>query len=252
MPLAPGIEPDHRPRAPADILSGHGALHEFYGRADADGASLCALAMVLAAVEGKRFTLWIRHAAQDRETGAPYPAGLWELGLDPADLLLLRVRDAACALQAGLEGARCAGIGAVIIEFRGESKAYDLTASRRLALAARASGVRVLVVRAAAFHAPSAAQTRWQVNAVPSRALAANAPGPPAFELRLLRARNGQEGLHYVLEWDRDARQFISRSSPAAGDGPVRPAPLPGHVVPVSFDRSSALQLEPIRERRLG
>lgn len=226
--------------APSPSLREPG-LHEVYGGAEADGVSLSALAMMLAG-GSEPFRLWVRHQAQERELGAPYSAGLAELGLNPAQVLFCRAQDVASALQAALEGARCAVLGAVVVELRGEAKAYDLTASRRLALAAKASGVPVLMARIAAPPTPSAAQTRWQVRAMPSRALAAKAPGPPAFELSLLRARNGREGLRYCSEWDRDARQFIPRSIPIKGNAIAPAAPLSGAVVPFSFNRSGAAE----------
>jgi protein ImuA len=246
MPFVLEKEPDDPGHVTRGFHLPRGALHEFYASAEGDGASLCALAMLLAETGGKRFGLWVRHEAQEREAGMPYPAGLAELGLDPGALLYFRAREVISALQAGLEGAGCSGLAAVILEFRGEAKAYDLTASRRLGLAARASGVPVLVLRIGAAPVPSAAETRWQIRAMPSQALPAKAPGRPAFQLTLLRARNGLEGVQHHLEWDRDARQFISRPRHDAAfadqGAPPRHAPLSGPVVPVPFDRPGVPQ----------
>jgi protein ImuA len=250
MSVALGKEPDHPAALPRGFPLAGGALHEFYAPAEADGVSLSALAMLLGLKDGKRATLWVRHEALAGEAGTPYPAGLAELGVDPARLLLVRARDVPSALQAGLEGARCAALGAVTVEFRGEARAYDLTASRRLALAAKASGVPVFLLRIGAKAVPSAAETRWLARAAPSRALAAKAPGPPAFHLTLLRARNGQEGEQHHLEWNRDAQRFENRfmdrepgTRPAAGPA----APLPRFVVPLSFDRPRPADDEPFR-----
>jgi protein ImuA len=233
---APPGEAPERGRI-AQLLS-RASLHEFYAARVADMAALsgCTLAMGHILAQG-RPCLWVRQEAFDWEAGQPHAPGLCELGLDPASLMILRVKDVTSALQAGLEGARCAGLGAVFLELWGEAPAYDLTASRRLALAARPSGVPLLLTRIAAKARPSAAETRWELRALPSRALAAQAPGFPAFELTLLRARNGREGQHDHLEWDRDARQFLSRTATDAG--PAEPAlpSLPGAVVSVSFDR---------------
>lgn len=231
--------------APWESLLARGALHEFYAGAQADGASLSAFVMMLALAEREGSTLWIRHGEHDRETGVPHSAGLAELGLDPARILFMPAPDPASALQAGLEGARCPSLGAVVIELWGAVKAYDLTASRRFALAAGASGTRVLLARMAAAAHPSAAETRWQVRAAPSRAMAANAPGNPAFEMTLMRARNGREGLRYSVEWDRDARKLVSRPPSVVAATHVRRTPLFGAVVPVSFDRSGAPPVYP-------
>ena len=214
-----------------------GGLHEIYAATQADAPCLSGAALMLAQGLGRQGCLWVRHAGQG-ETGAPSTLGVAELGINPARVVLLRVREAGDALQAGLEGAACHALDAVIVELWGEAKAYDLVASRRLVLAAKASGVPVLVARAAARPMPSAAQTRWQMRALPSRALAAKAPGAPALEWTLLRARNGQEGLRYCVEWDRDARQFIPCCLPYAAER--HSATLSGVVVPVSPYRQGA------------
>lgn len=251
MLIAAKNEPEQPCHAPTGVSLARGALHEIYAGSEADGGALSALALVLGDARAKRARLWVRHAACARETGTPHPAGLAALGFDPADLVLVKARDVQSALQAGLEGARCAALGAVIVELWGDARAYDLTASRRFALAAKSSGVRVLLARHAAMPLPSAAETRWRVQAAASRALLANAPGFPAFDLLLLRARNGQEGLRYHLEWDCHARSLVTRLSSAASAqtaGPSQPAPLSGAVVAFSPHGSN----EDILQRRAG
>lgn len=257
-----------RNAALAGFSLARGAVHELYAASQADAAALCGLALLVSGMEGKERAgplLWVRQAWQDGEAGFPYPPGLAELGANPDRVVLIRARDALSALQAGLEGARHPALGGIIIDMRGEAKAYDLTASRRLALASRASGVPVLVARVAASPLPSAAQTRWRVCAAPSRPLEANAPGPPAFELSLMRVRNGQgglkEGLRYHVEWDRDGRRLISWSlcegaggsdfRPAASGEGVRAA-LSGAVVPLLPDRPGAGLGGSFPERRAG
>jgi protein ImuA len=251
-------EPRDQARASRGFSLARGALHEFYAAAQADASSLSALAMRLGEAGRAQARLWVRHAVQDREMGALHPPGLADLGLDPACMLLVRARDAPSALQAGLEGARCAALGAVIVEIWGAARAYDLTASRRLALAARASGVPVFLLRIGAKPVASAAETRWLARATPSRALAARAPGHPTLHLALLRARNGQEGSHHHLEWNRDAHGFEIRApgsrEPGHGSDPAgRPAaPVSGVVVPVSFHRSGTTRDEFRPQRRAG
>ena len=232
------MSPPVPPALPDDFLKA--GLHEVYASTHADAACLSGCALMLGRKGAEQTRLWVRHAEQDREAGAPHPAGLIELGISPASIIVVRSRDPVSALQAALEGARCTALGLVIVELWGEAKAYDLTASRRLSLAARASGRVVLIARVAASPTPSAAETRWRLRAVPSRALAANAPGLPAFEMALLRARSGQEGLRYCVEWDRDARQFIPRLLSAPADAVARPAPLSGAVVSIPVDRPGA------------
>lgn len=221
-----------------------GALHEIHAATEADSVCLSGFALMLGSGGKNQSVLWIRTREQDREAGLPYPSGLVELGLMPSAAILVRPVDVVSALQAALEGARCAALGAVVVELWGRAKAYDLTASRRLALAAKASGVSVFMVRAGDEPVPSAAETRWQLRAMPSQALPAKAPGHPAFHLTLLRARNGLEGVQHHLEWDRDARQFVSRQRAISVTDHRAPhaAPLSGAVASLSVDRSGAPQ----------
>jgi protein ImuA len=257
MSFAIKAVPDCQAHAPPGFSLAARALHEFYGGAEADGMSLAALALMLGADRGKKAMLWVRHEALASETGTPHPAGLVELGFDPTFLLLVRARDVSSALQAGLEGARCKALGAVIIEIRGEARVYDLTASRRLALAAKSSGVPVFLLRIGAMVVASAAETRWLARSASSRALAAKAPGHPAFHLTLLRARNGQEGLQHHLEWNRDAQRLESRFADRETGYGTRPddgpsPPLSRIVVPVSLNRSRPARDEPLHAQRAG
>jgi protein ImuA len=196
------------------LLNASPGLHEIYGAAGPDAPALTGAALMLAAGKpGRGALLWVRQSFIDSEAGLPSAAGLAELGLDPARIIRVRAGDVLAALQAGLEGARCSTLGGAVVELWGEARAYDLTASRRLALAAREAGIGVLVVRAGATPRASAAETRWSLSAAPSRALGANAPGPPAFALTLLRARDGREGQVFHVEWDRDVRAFAFLST---------------------------------------
>lgn len=219
-----------------------GALHEIYAAAPADAVSAVgfALAALAAAPQGgRRATLWTRQDLAAREQGRAHAPGLSAFGLDPADLVAVGVREPREALQAGLEGARSAALAAVIVELSGAAPAYDLVASRRLAFAAAASGTRVIVLRSAATPAPSAAETRWLARAAPSRPLAAEAPGRPAFELTLLRRRGGSEGLRWIVEWNRDDRRFVECPLAAARGEAGEPA-LSGAVVPLPALRADA------------
>jgi protein ImuA len=219
------------------------ALHEFYAASDADAPAQASLALILAGTGEKPSALWIRQKMLDAEFGAPNPIGIAELGLDPGGITLVRVADMVSALQAALEGARSPVLGSAVVEIWGEHSSLDLTASRRLALAAKASGVRLLMLRVAARPRPSAAETRWQVRSAPSTALPANAPGYPAFEVTLLRSRTGREGQHFCLEWNRETRT-LALADARGNSGIAHPtrkvggAPLPGAVVPLPADRA--------------
>jgi protein ImuA len=160
----------------------------------------------------------VRHDLLQTETGSLYPPGLADLGLAPSQLTLVRAPTVQGALQAGLEAARCSSLAALIVEFWGESRSYDLTASRRLSLAAKDSRLRLFLVRHAARVMASAAETRLSVKGLASQALADNAPGAAAFEITLLRQRAGGSGQIWQVEWNSETAAL--QESPLAPAAP--------------------------------
>jgi len=212
------------PLTPASLFAPPtgGAVHEIHARAgDAGAVSGFGLAAAALAAQA-RAVLWVCPKFGSLEAGRPYGPGLHEYGIDPADFIIASTRSDMETLQAALEGARCAGLGAVLVEIWGDPGALDLTATRRLALACEASGARVFLLRVGArlLH-PSVAHARWRVTPAPSRALAAKAPGAPAFLARLERHRGGWPEQTFYLEWDRDARELRHAGAGAALSRPV-------------------------------
>jgi protein ImuA len=220
----------------------YGRVHEFYAAESEDIAAAAGfvlpLVTVMARPEGSDDcpALWLRSRRAVRQVGVVQANGWAELGGQPGDCLFAMIADAKELLKAAVDGLRSGALGAVVVETKGSLPELDLTASRRLALAAEKSGTTLFLLRSGAEPVPSAAETRWRVAAAPSRALPANAPGAPVFDIELLRQRSGPSGLRWQLEWDRDRRIFTeaaaagalvslpARGSPAAaGAGPVRP-----------------------------
>ncbi|MDE2597623.1 MAG: hypothetical protein KGL44_12175 [Sphingomonadales bacterium] len=207
-----------------------GRVHEVYAAEPDDAAAVIGFAMALAnglARNEQRTTLWLRSMRAMRLGGVLQAQGWAELGGAPDMALLGMVPDAMALLRATVEALRCPALSVVIAESWGSMRELDLTASRRLALAAEKSGVPLLLLRLEAEPVPSAAQTRWQVASAPSQALPGNASGAPVFDITLLRQKSGPCGMNWRLEWDRDRRIF-------------REAPLSGLVVPVPADRPDA------------
>jgi protein ImuA len=190
------------------------ALHEVFAASpeDASAATGFALMMAMRASPAGRSLIWVREGQCGRMNGHLYATGLADLGFNPDDLVLVDAPDTLAALRAGADIVKCGQVGAVVIEPWGKALAFDLTASRRLSMAAAVSGVFTLVVRNGAAPMPSAAHSRWQVAGAPSTALAANAPGYPAFDISLLRHRGGVAGLEARVEWNRDTRSFAPLS----------------------------------------
>lgn len=183
-------------------------LHEFHAGDFLDTPATLGFALLVARLRqelDRRPLIWAR---QDDALGVPYGPGLVELGVDPDMVTLLMLKDGKALLRAGLDCVRDGAAAAVLLELHGRQPLLDLTATRRFALASAQSATMVLIARSNAPPTPSAAHTRWQVSAAPSRPLPAEAPGHPAFALTLLRRRGGREGLSITLEWNRDELSF--------------------------------------------
>jgi len=204
-------------------------LHDIHAGSPADAVAANAFALGLAtrATEGRPM-VWVFQSLAGQEAGGLHGPGLHEWGLQPESVLVVRVRDATALLAAGEEALKSGAVGAVLMSGWGEARAMSLTASRRLALAARAGGSTAFVVRAAAASSPSAAETRWSVRAALSTGLEAGAPGRPAFVAALTRSRQGAAPTEWTLEWDRETRAF------------AEPAPLSGRMVSVPVRGSAA------------
>lgn len=207
-----------------------GACHEVFARGEEGGASAMGFTLMLAqrlTRDGPQSMLWLREEKVQRRASLSGP-GLADLGLDPARLVLGVLPDARALLRASVDALRCrGGLGLVLLEMAGNVPLLDLTASRRMALAAEASGVPLLLLRTGgATPAPSAARTRWEAGPAPSLRLEADAPGHPMLAVTLLRQRGGPADFNWTLEWDRDAGQFRSAALsgtrlPLSGSGPV-------------------------------
>lgn len=215
-----------------------GRLHEFYAADSGDDASVHGLALMLALracaggkAAGQGAILWLRTQDAVRGQGGISGEGLCAIGVDPARMLIGIMPDEKMLLRCAADAARCEGLGCLLVDCPGRAPMLDLTASRRLVLAAERSGVTLFLIRGHGPPQPSAAESRWDVAAAPStglaQGLAMDAPGAPAFDVRLLRRRSGPDGLTWRMEWDRDSATF-------------RDAPLSGAILPLSADGSAA------------
>jgi protein ImuA len=212
----------------------YGRVHEVYA-AEADDASAAAGFVVALATGmgdsieggGARTALWLRSERCVRRGGILNASGWAEMGAAPDQFLFGVVADAQMLLRAAVDALRSSALTAMVVESWGRMAELDLTASRRLALAAEKSGVPLFLLRIDATPVASAAQTRWQVASAPSHALPGHAPGWATFDIELLRQRSGPSGLRWRLEWDRDQHTF-------------RDAAVSGAVVPVPFRRPTA------------
>jgi protein ImuA len=219
-----------------------GALHEVTpASAGQFGAPFgFALALAVLAMDGQRTafpsgalpngtTLLIGTDFGAYEAGNPYGPGLDLFGLATDRLLFLQVSRPLDVLWAFEEALKSRAIAAVLAELPEAGVAADLTASRRLALAARAGGGLGLLLRQRPSQLPTAAMSRWQVAAAPSLPDRFGGLGRTAFDLDLSRNRRGHDGCFRVC-WDHHERSFLPSLSlgvaQTAGDRPADARPL--------------------------
>src|SRR5215212_4917939 len=205
-----------------------GAMHEVFAEAGRQSAASTGFVAALAGrAAARRPLVWVRQDFTEIESGALSMSGLAELGLDPRLFVTVRAADVDSALRTAADALACDALGIVVLEVWGEAQQLDLVASRKLTLAAQASGVTGLLLRMAAEPQPSTAETRWIVRAAhspPAPCLmpaAANAWGAPMFDAQLVRNRHGPVG-RWIMEWKCDECLF---GKPAAYPQPVAASP---------------------------
>ena len=153
-----------------------GALHEVCAASPGSGVAFAAI--LLARCGGQ--VLWI---ATEQESNLVWPPGLIPFGLVSEKLILARAARWPEALWAMEEALRCPALGAAVL-MAGSGQGLDLTATRRLHLAAEAGGVFGLLLRPDGAAGASAARTRWHIAPLASDAA-------PRWRLTLLRQRGG-------------------------------------------------------------
>ncbi|QUJ75887.1 hypothetical protein KDD17_13225 [Sulfitobacter albidus] len=180
-------------------------LRDVFAARPFDGA---ATGFVLACLpRSKRPVLWVSDRASRQENGRLYGAAV-------PDVTFLRVevshpRDVLWAME---EGARCAGLSAVVGEVYGAPPVLDFTATKRLAMRAEASGLPIWLLRSGQAEGLSAARERWRVGSAPSQVHRDNpaAPGAPLWEAELFRARGRAPGI-WLAAHDPRARDDADR-----------------------------------------
>lgn len=204
LDLLPGL---HEVR-PADYLDTPAALSFQTGL----------LARALREQQAIRPVVWVRPTGcQAHDFGRPSPHALTRLGIAPEHILLVEAREMADILWAMEEGLQA---GALVFGEIGRTARYDLTASKRLHMAARARHGVALILRRHDDFQPSAAQTRWKVSAMespPAPWKGANGLpglGPPRYRAILERVRGGSPG-NFEIEW-KNASLHVLQPAPLA------------------------------------
>lgn len=187
-----------------------GALHEVEGiGSEADGTSATLfIAGILARASGP--VLWCLRRG---DLFAPALAGA---GLHPDRVIYVETGSAQGVLIAMEEGLRHGGLGGVV----GEVERLSMLASRRLQLAAEASGIPAFALRrfarSGAKRETTAAVTRWHVTSLPSTPLHVPGIGRGRWQLDLVRCRNGETASWIVEASDAKGRLAEVRSNLSA------------------------------------
>src|SRR5229473_2165713 len=180
------------------------AVHEVFAEGHQSAVATGFIAGLAGRITARRPLVWVRQDFSDIESGALSMSGFSELGLDPRCLVTVRAADADSALRTAADALACDALGGVVLEVWGEARQLDLVASRKLTLAAQASGVTALLLRVAATPQPSTAETRWIVRAAHSPPAAPwSTWGAPVFDAQLVRNRHGPVG-RWIMEWKCD------------------------------------------------
>jgi len=204
--LATGVEP-------IDAALGGGlawgALHELAPSQAVHLGAVSGFALALAglAIRKEGCIVWIQTRFAMVEMGRLYGLGVDLLGLSPRRLLMVRVARSTDALWA-MEEALAHGARVAVAELPDEGRGADLTATRRLSLAAREGGGLGCLIRHQAANMPSAAVTRWSVAAASSVGDSFGGLGRAAFDLSLVKNRRGSCG-RWIVSWDHHEHTFI-------------------------------------------
>ncbi len=166
------------------------AVHEVL--AQPNPAASLGFALVLAGRACRQGGGPVLLVALDR-SGLPYGPGVAQFGLMPQHLLLARVPDRRSLLWVLEEALRCPALSTVI----GVGVETDLTAARRLQLAAEAGGTLGLLLPGPRSAVRSAARTRWRVVPQPEQ----------SWTLHLERCQGGQSG-QWLVRWDAATQSF--------------------------------------------
>ena len=203
-------------RAIDDVLQGGlapASLHEVVPATMQDFGAAVGFAFALAAraAGDGRTTLWIQTDFAAVESGNIYGLGCDLFGLPARQLLLLKVARPRDVLWAMEEALKCRALASVIAELPHDGAIADLTATRRLTLAARAGGGFGFLLRHRPSSLTSSAETRWEIAAAPSRPDRFGGLGRTAFVLSLTKNRRGPAGC-WPVAWDHHECVFSALS----------------------------------------
>lgn len=204
------------------------SLHEVAAVSWRDLGAAIGFACALAArAADARSTLWIQTEFAALESGAIYAPGGDLFGLPARKLLIVKAPRPLDALWAMEEGLKCRALSSVICELPNDGAVADLTATRRLTLAAREGGGFGFLLRHRPSPLTSSAETRWDISAASSVPDRFGGLGRTAFTASLTKNRRGKTA-QWTIAWDHHERTFSA---------------LPLGVAQAAFDRQDRAPL---------
>lgn len=194
-----------------------GWLHELWAPNCQDHASAMAWALSALKPDDKPL-MWITNHGLLREQGMPYGPGLIDVGINPADFILVRARSQEDSLWALEEAIKSNAFGAIV----GELSSIDLTSSRRLSLAVQTHQASCLLLMRTQAPPQSVAYSRWRVDTAPSLS-DAEWPGLARIRASLHKHRGGELPRQTLREWHHAHHRF--HMVPSLVDKPLGPRP---------------------------
>ena len=197
------------------------AVHEVFAEGHQSAAATGFIAGLAGRVSPRQPLVWVRQDFSEIESGALSLSGLCELGLDPRLLVTVRAPDTDAALRTAADALACDALGAVVLEVWGQPRQLDLVASRKLTLAAQASGVTALLLRIGASRAFDRRDALDRARGAFAAIRAVDCVGCAALRRKLVRNRHGPIG-RWIMEWKCDECRF---REPSAYPQPVAATP---------------------------
>ena len=151
--------------------------------------------------------LWCNSPQLTNEIGELYGPGLYALGFDPSQFLIVEAQKSSDVLWAIEEGLRSKTQTLII----GCLDDVALTPARRLSLAAQKYKTPCLLVTNARTPGAAATKTRWRIAPAKSSThpLVSNVPGPTQYQVLLEHQRGGfKQADPITLEWCDETHRF--------------------------------------------
>jgi len=178
-------------------------LHEFfcYNGEEAAASSAFISGMFSSRVSKGGVVVWIGSSL------SVFPPSLKWFGIQPHQVIFLRVRKEGDVSWAVHEALKCASLSAVV----GQMPEMSLTASRRFQLAIEEAGVGCFMLRRNPKNLLTTAISRWHVQPLQTK-VEEGFPGigHPRWRVKLLKVRNGKPGT-WDIEWFNGGFRYVSK-----------------------------------------